>query len=62
MPGGGDRRRWKRLKEKVCEGERLKRIAGMVERSHGAVTKALHFHQGTSSDVFSLMVYLWFSQ
>lgn len=33
----------------------------MVERSHGAVTKVLNFHDRTSSDMFSLMVYLWVS-
>jgi len=51
-----------RLKERVHRGERRRRIAGTVERSHSAVTKVLHFHDRTSSDMFSLMVYLWISQ
>lgn len=31
----------------------MKRIAEMVECSHGTVTKVLHFHDRTSSDMFS---------
>lgn len=49
------------IEGKGCMGCETKRIAGMVERSHGAVTKVLHFHDRTSSDMFSLMVYLWVS-
>lgn len=40
----------------------MKRIAEMVECSHGAVTEELHFYDRTSSDMFGLMVYLWVSQ
>lgn len=63
MPGR-EAREMERLKErKAVQGrERRKRIAGMVERSHGAVTKVLHFHDRTSSDMFRLMAYLLVSQ
>lgn len=46
------------IERKGCRGCETKRIAGMVERSHGTVTKVLHFHDRTSSDMFSLMFYL----
>lgn len=60
MPGR-EAREMERLKEKGVRGCETKRIAGMVERSQSTVTKVLHFHDRTSSDMFSLMVYLWVS-
>lgn len=36
----------------------MKRIAEMVECSHGAGTEELHFCDRTSSDMFGWMVYL----
>lgn len=50
------------IEGKTIYGQEMKRIAGMVEHLHGALTAVLHFHDRTSFDTFRLMGYLLVSQ